>query len=219
MHKLDELLAHSGVKGMKWGVRHDEHKSLNPKDPNVKPPGKIKKHVDSLKRERQWKSVIKDVDKLSTKDINTIKKRVDLENSLKKLSKSKLATPAERQSYLHRHEMSNEELARKINRLQAKENLHKSISDASKEQREFGIKVIQTAGSVGIKYATSKATGKKLGIDDALDALTNTHPSLKTKQTAYDSGLNYVDNKVTNPKVKAALKVAKEVKFKTKEKK
>jgi hypothetical protein len=219
MHKLDEFIAHSGVKGMHWGVRHDEHAALNPKDPNAKPPGKIKKHVSSLKRERQWKSVIKDIDKLSTKDINTIKKRIDLENSLKKLSKSKLATPAERQAYLHRHDMSNDELQRKITRLQAKENLHESISKASKEQREFGIKVLQTAGSVGIKYATNKATGKKLGMGDAIDALTNTHPSLKTKQTAYDSGLKYVDTKATNPKVKAAIKLAQQVKFKTNDKK
>jgi hypothetical protein len=54
---------------------------------------------------------------------------------------------------------------------------------------------------------------------DAIDALTNTHPSLKTKQTAYDSGLKYVDTKATNPKVKAAIKLAQQVKFKTNDKK
>jgi hypothetical protein len=219
MQTLDEVLEHHGVKGMHWGVRHEEHAALNPKDPAAKPPGKIKKHVNSLKRERQWKSVIRDIDKLSTKDINVIKKRIDLENELKKYSKTKLATPAERQAYLHRHEMSNDELQRKLTRLKAKENLLESVSKASKEQREFGIKVVQTAGSVGIKYATHKATGKKMGMGDAIDALTTVHPTLKTKQTAYDAGLKYVDNKATNPKVKAALKLAQQVKFKNNEKK
>lgn len=155
MGEFADTLKHSGVKGMRWGVRHDEHRTLNPKDSSQKPPGKIKKHINSLNRERQWKSVLKEIDNLSTKDLKTIQKRVDLENDLKKYSKSKVANKSEKQAYLNRHEMSNEEIQRKVDRLKAKANLHKSIRDASKEQRELGIKIAQTGGSLAVNYTVN----------------------------------------------------------------
>lgn len=153
MHKLDELLAHSGVKGMKWGVRHDQPASGTTKP---KERGKVAKHLDSLSRERQWHKTLKEVDKMSTKDINTVTKRIAMENSLKRLSKTKMATKKDKQDYLRRHEMSDQELARKISRLQAKDSLHKTVKEASKEQRELGLKVAQVGGSLGVKYAINR---------------------------------------------------------------
>jgi hypothetical protein len=211
MHKLNELLNHSGVKGMHWGVRHEEHRALNPK--SEKESGKIKTHLKSLKRERQWKSVLKDIDSLSTKDINHIKKRIDLENELKALSKSKMANKSEKQAYLKRHEMSNDELSRKITRLRAKDKLFESISKASKEQREVGAKIARIGSSIAFKYAIQR----KLKLTDVIDTAINPH--IKTKQDAWDTGITIADSKATNPKVKSALKLAKNVKFKTKDKK
>jgi hypothetical protein len=197
--KLDDLLQHHGVKGMHWGVRHDEHKALNPKDPDAKPPVKIKKHIDSLKRERQWKSVIKDMDNISTKDLHIIKKRVDLENDLKKVSKSKVANKHEKQAYLNRHNMSNEEIQRKVNRVKAKENLHKSIKDASKEQRELGIKIAQTGGSLAVNYAINggRPTGSKFQIAKgvASDAMTIWEKPKETWDKAEVDALNEVERR------------------------
>lgn len=167
-------LQHSGVKGMRWGVRR---RTDRPGGADGKPDagdvkrGKIGRHLDSMKRERQWKSVLKELDKMTTKDINTIHKRISQENRLKDLSKSKVATKKDKEDYLRRHKMSDQELKRKVDRLQAKDTLHKAINNASKEQREFGEKVVQIASSVGVKYAFNRGniTGKDL-FETAWDA-------------------------------------------------
>lgn len=177
MHKLNEFLEHSGVKGMKWGVHRnydrpggadgktDPKGSKAPKEER----GKIGKRLDSLKRERQWHKTLKDVDKMTTKQIGTVTKRISLENSLKRLSKTKMATKKDKEDYLRRHEMTDQELARKVTRLQAKDSLHKAVKDASKEQRELGIKVAQVGGSIGVKYAITKKVTPK----DVFDAVKN----------------------------------------------
>lgn len=172
VHKeLDEFIKQSGVKGMRWGVINDtNHTGGADGKPNVKVKrGKIGQHLDSLKRERQWSKVLKEIDLMSTKDILTVTKRVRLENSLKKLSKTKMATTKDKHDYLRRGTMSNDELSRKVVRLQAKDGLHTAVKDASKAQRDFGEKVVQVAGSVGVKYALTKHINPK----DILDAYQN----------------------------------------------
>lgn len=157
----EEVLKHVGIKGMKWGVRRDRNRpgGADGKEESTKikdKRGKLAKTLDSMKRERQWKTVLKDIDKLSTKDITTIAKRVSLENNLKSLSKSKIATKKDKEDYLRRDKMSSDELSRKVIRLRAKENLYKTVRDASKEQREFGQKVVDIGSSLGIKYAVTR---------------------------------------------------------------
>lgn len=157
-----ETLQHTGVKGMRWGVHRNSNRpggadgkweSEKIKDNR----GKIRKNLDSMKREREWHKVLKDMHTLSTKDINVVKKRIDLENNLKVLSKTKgVATKKDKDDYLRREHMSDAELNRKVVRLRAKSGLHKAVKDASKEQRELGEKVVQVASSVGIKYAINR---------------------------------------------------------------
>lgn len=157
-------LQHQGVKGMHWGVRRNANRPGGADgipDAKDKKRGKIGKHWDSLKRERSWKSDYKNVHNMSTKDIQTISKRINLENSFKDLARGKAGTKKDKADYLRRHEMSDEELKRKITRLQAKEGLHTAMRKASKEQRELGYKVAQTAGSLGVRYVLEggKPTG------------------------------------------------------------
>lgn len=165
MEALDELLQQSGVKGMKWGIRRDYNRpggaDGKPDAGDRIPRGFVGKRLNSLKRERQWKSVLKEMDELSTSDITEVTRRVTLENSLKTLSKSKIGTAKDREDYFRRENMDNEELARKVTRLRAKENLHKAVREASKEQREFGQKVVQVGGSLGVKYALTKSITPK----------------------------------------------------------
>lgn len=127
---MDDILKHYGIKGMRWGVSRNRR-------------GTIREKYRSLKRERSWYKMLKNMDKMNTKDINNISRRVSLENELKLLSKSKIGTSKDKIDYLRRANMGNSELSRKVNRLRAKDKLHKSITDASREQREFGFRIFE----------------------------------------------------------------------------
>lgn len=176
----EEVLKHVGVKGMKWGVRRDRNRpgGADGKEESVKvvdKRGNLTKKLDSMKRERQWIKVLKDVDKLNTKDISSVTKRISLENNLKTLSKTKgVGGKKDKDDYLRREHMSDAELNRKVVRLRAKSGLHKAVKDASKEQREFGEKVVQVASSVGVKYAITRQpiTAKDI-FKDVIDASKN----------------------------------------------
>lgn len=188
----DEVLKHVGVRGMRWGVRRNRNapggadgvvetkKVKVVKDTR----GKLAKNLDSMKRERQWKDVLRNVDKLTTKEIGTVAKRISLENSLKTLSKSKVAKAKDKEDYLKRDKMDDAELSRKVTRLRAKEGLYKSVKDASKEQREFGKKVVDIASSLGIKYAVTRT---RITPKDIFDAVTDSKgASAKSKKLALE---------------------------------
>jgi glycerol-3-phosphate O-acyltransferase len=53
--------------------------------------------------------------------------------------------------------------------LRAKESLHNAVHAASKEQREFGQKVVQIGGSLGVKYVLNKHVSTK----DIFDVVKN----------------------------------------------
>ena len=197
----DDVLKHAGIKGMRWGVKRDRNRvgGADGKEESEKikdTRGKVKKNLDSMKRERQWKSVLKDVDKLNTKDITAVTKRVTLENNLKKLSKSGIAKPKDRDDYLRRANMADDELSRKVVRLRAKDSLYKSVNEASKEQREFGQKIVQIASSVGVKYALNKnPTTAKSIFKDVLDASKKPKESSeKAKQDLLDATIDKINN-------------------------
>lgn len=174
MHKLDKaLLNHSGIKGMQWGVRRNRNRpgGADGKEESVKvvdKRGVLRKKLDSMKRERQWKQILKDFDKLNTKDVKVVTKRIEAENSLKKLSRD-VGDKKDKADYLRRENMSDAELSRKVTRLRAKDSLHKAVGEASKEQREFGEKVVNIAKAVSLKLAVKKVTGKPIEAKDLLD--------------------------------------------------
>lgn len=162
--ELEDLLKHHGVKGMHWGVHRTNTSSSGSNSDEKKKKdnrGKLAKTLDSMKRERRWHKVLKEMDKLSTDDINAVSSRVKLENNLKRLSKSKVGKPKDKEDYLQRQNMSNDELKRKVTRLRAKENLYKSVKDASKEQRELGQKIVNVGKSLSIKYTLNKTLSKQ----------------------------------------------------------
>lgn len=196
MHSPDEVLKHHGVKGMKWGVIRNRNRPGGAdgkweSEKQVDNRGKLQKRLDSMKRERQWNSVLVKMETLSTKEINTITKRVALENNLKKLSKSKVATKKDKEDYLRRDKMSDQELSRKVARLRAKENLRNTVRDASKEQREFGMKTVQVGGSLGVKYALTKSITPK----DVFETVKNPKSSAdKAKKDALEVALEKIKN-------------------------
>lgn len=192
---------------MKWGVRRNSNRpgGADGKEESTKivdNRGKLRKNLDSMKRERQWKGILKEMDKLTTKDIGVVKKRLDLENSLKSLSKSKVANKKDKDDYLRREHMSDAELQRKVVRLRAKDGLHKSVMDASKEQREMGIKIAQVGASLGVKYAVNK----KLGPKDFFDAYKKPKDSAsKAKKDATNLVIDKVSGRTSNARLQEIL--------------
>lgn len=185
-------LQHHGIKGMKWGVIRDRNRpgGADGKEESTKVVDKrnrVTKKLDSLSRERQWSKVLKNVNELNTKDINTVVKRINLENNLKTLSKSRVGGKKDKEDYLRREHMSDAELSRKVVRLRAKESLHKAVKDASKEQRAFGEKVVRVGGSLGVKYAVTKSIKPK----DVFDAIGNPR---KSSDEAKESILSRTDS-------------------------
>lgn len=178
-------LEHTGVKGMKWGVRRNRNQ---PGGADGKPDAgetrnrkrvSLNDKLHSLKREREWQKVLRNMDELSTQDISKVAKRIGLENDLKSLSKSKIASAKDKRDYLHRDKMSDEELSRKVIRLRAKDNLHKKVKDASKEQREFGMKVVHIGSSLGIKYVLLKKSFEPKDLLDTLKKPKDSYSSAK----------------------------------------
>lgn len=158
---------------MRWGVRRDRNRpgGADGKEESTKVKdtrSNLRKKLDSMKRERQWKMIVKEMDKLSTKDINTVSKRIEQENQLKTLSKE-VGNKKDKADYLRRENMSDAELSRKVTRLNAKSRLKRSVDNASKEQREMGEKIVNIGKAVSMKYALSKLTGKPLGAKDLWD--------------------------------------------------
>lgn len=151
----EDLLKHYGVLGMKWGVRRTPQQLKAAS--KTRGESKLSKNLKSMKRERDWNKVLKNVNNMSTSDIRKVTTRVGLENDLKRLSKSRVANAKDRNDYLRRDKMSDQELSRKVTRLRAKDNLLKSVKSASKEQREFGEKVVNMGSALGVKYAMDKS--------------------------------------------------------------
>lgn len=194
----DEVLKHVGIKGMRWGVRRNRNRpgGADGKEESEKVVDKrsnLTKKMDSMKRERQWNKVLKNMNELNTKEITTVTKRIQLENNMKTLSKSKVGTKKDRDDYLRRANMSDAELSRKVIRLRAKDGLRKAVRDASKEQRDFGESVVRIGGSLGVKYTIKKSMGQKLSPKDIFDAVGNPKKaSDKAKEDLYNQ---YPDNK------------------------
>ena len=163
---------------MKWGRRKSDKTSGAKKNGTVdKVKTRLKEEVGSLKREQQWRKVARNVDKMSTKEINKVAQRIQLENELKRLSKQNSSlkntvkriagdktqpTDKDRQDYRRRGNMSDQELARKVARLRAKDNLSRAISQASKEQIEFGKSVVNAYKGSSLRDSVEKVAKQQV---------------------------------------------------------
>lgn len=167
---LDDVLQHFGVKGMRWGVRKDDKSSSKVG---------IRDRASSLKRERQWKKVLGEVDNMTNEQMHAIAKRVRLENDFKRLTKeSSMAKASDKKDYIKRADMDDNTLQEKVSTLRVKDTLSKSVRDASKEQREFGEKVMNTGSSLVLKYATNNG---KLDAKDIFDSIISPEKESKKK--------------------------------------
>lgn len=176
MHELDENLQHYGVKGMRWGVRRSEKQlaiARKVRDGAVnnakKKVDRVKARVSSAKRRNDWKKTLKDLDNMSIDDMQKVARRIQLENDFRNLTKPKLsqtlspqrmnrgvATKKDREDYLKRGRMSDEELTASVLKLRARENLKRTVRDANPMQSKYGRQVTEAAGPLALKYALTR---------------------------------------------------------------
>ena len=183
--KLDELLLHAGVKGMKWGVRKRDVKSSGPKNaPKII--ASLKEKAASSKRERSWSKI--DTNGLSNQELNKIAQRVQLENDFKRVSKQKkVGTKQDQKDYLKRDKMSDQELMDRVTRLRAKSNMTRTAKEATKSQTDFAKSVVSTVAPVVVTYAMTGSVSKTdmaRAVFRAKDAFANKQPDSLGKAAA-----------------------------------
>jgi hypothetical protein len=184
--RVEEILKHTGTKGMKWGVI----KWRQPGDhtPADNPGGRLKQEWNSAKRERHWKKVVNDVHNLTTKEIGVVAKRAGLENELKRLAK----TSDDKKNYRLRANMTDQELNRKVARLRVISSMSSQADAASKKQRDLGMRIVNTGGTLLLKAYINKKTGTKMNAGDIFDSVMN--PKV-AKDQAIKLGLNAIFKK------------------------
>ena len=101
-------LHHTGVKGMRWGVRKKtaslRNRILGRKTQEKKPPTPLTKAVNEREREFQYRNAYLHRDRLSTKKLKTMNERLKLESEFDKNTKAKAE---------ERQRLATEERARK----------------------------------------------------------------------------------------------------------
>ena len=173
----DDVLQHFGVKGMKWGVRRyqpypkgqrnagkfiDAGKTKGSSNQN----GSKSNKVNSKKREISMALAQREIKNLSTKDAKKVVSRAQLENRYRQLSKTpNVGNKKARADYLNRENMSNEEIKRKVDRLQIAANMRTEARKANPEVVELGKKAATIAAPFIVSQVFKKVNGSEFTSD------------------------------------------------------
>lgn len=197
----DENLKHYGVPGMKWGIRRYQPYPKG-KGHKGKFLGKVKRAVSNSRiaqnirsRSREGKAYLskKNLDKMSTREIQEKARRMQLENDMKSLAR----TRKEKKDYRNRGNMSDQELLRKVDRLRAKELYNQNANKAGEDFRKAGQRVAKTATDLSIRYQMNKGD---LSTKDLYDSIMN-------PTSARQHLNNYTREKfINNKEIQSALK-------------
>lgn len=166
-----DALEHSGVKGMKWGVRK-----------------RIKAEFNSAKREFKLTKHLKERSTMSDEKLIKLTNRIRMENDLKRLSTGKKqiglirTKRMDRKEYLQRDKMSDEDLQKRIKRLQLEDNLTQQIMTATKRQREIGTSVVESAMHIGLSKAVGKDSFKSAIAKEVKNKMDNAVVKQQEKQ-------------------------------------
>lgn len=183
INDLDDILQHYGVKGMKWGVIRSKASSVGK---SVKSATKstakavktrMEEEAKSSKRETSWKKKLSTIHDMDNKELQSTLNRVRLENDFKRLAKDqKTRNSADRKNrrddlktYRNREKLSDSQLASTVEKLRLKDGLRRQISNATKEHRESGKKLVDQVGDLNPKLKPFVDVGKQL-VDKAYGA-------------------------------------------------
>ena len=173
----EKTIKHHGVKGMKWGVRRyqpypkgqqnagkflDASKNEGGSSQNGNKNSGIKGTLKSKGREMSMVAAQREIKNLTTKDAQTVISRAQLENRFKRLSSThNVGTAKSKEEYLNRENMSNEELKRKIDRLQISDNMRVESRKANQGAIDMGKKVAKIAAPIAVQLVLQGAVDKK----------------------------------------------------------
>ena len=174
---VEEAIEHHGVKGMKWGVRRyqpypkgqrnagkfiDASKNTGGSSQNGSKASGVKGALRSKGRELSMVAAQREIKNLTTKDAQTVLSRAQLENRFKRLSSTpNVGTAKSKEEYLNRENMSNEELKRKVDRLQLSDNMRVESRKANQGAIDLGKKIAAIAAPIAVQIAVDGAVNKK----------------------------------------------------------
>lgn len=174
---VEESIEHHGVKGMKWGVRRyqpypkgqrnagkfiDASKNQGGSSQNGNKVSGVKGALRSKGREISMVAAQREIKNLTTKDAQTVLSRAQLENRFKRLSSTpNVGTAKSKEEYLNRENMSNQELKRKVDRLQLADNMRVESRKANQEAIDMGKKIAAIAAPIALQVALHGGVDKK----------------------------------------------------------
>ena len=174
---VEEAIEHHGVKGMKWGVRRyqpypkgqrnagkfiDASKNTGGSSQNGNKVSGVKGALRSKGRELSMVAAQREIKNLTSKDAQTVLSRAQLENRFKRLSSTpNVGTAKSKEEYLNRENMSNQELKRKVDRLQLADNMRVESRKANQGAIDMGKKIAAIAAPIAVQIAVDGAVNKK----------------------------------------------------------
>lgn len=169
-------------------INYSKSKGQNGNNPVSKATTRVKESLGSMSRERSWRKELANMDNMTNAQINKVASRIQMENDFKRLSNNKgISTKQDKKDYRTRANLNDAELQSRLQRLRAKDNLYRNVQEASRSQREAGMRVARTAAGVGIKYAMTGTVSTK---DVGLAILKSNKPDKNMKKKAIESVLD-----------------------------
>ena len=138
---MSDKIQHHGIKGMKWGVRRYQPYPKGQRnagkflDAGKKTGGSERTtRLQSKGREISMALAQREIKNLSTKDAKAVVSRAQLENRYRQLSKTpNVGSMKAKSGYLNRENMSDQEIRRKVDRLQIAANMRTESRKANPE--------------------------------------------------------------------------------------
>lgn len=166
----DEELEHSGIKGMRWGIRRFQNS-----DGSLTPAGRKRYMKDAKWRSKYEKAVAAEKAKTEARNAKTAAKEEKAQESAEQRHQRIMKSSDAKELYKNRSELSTEEINERINRIQAEQRLASYIQkEPTKLERAmekvdsamgYANKVAKWADTPAGKLAV-KGIKKQLGIED-----------------------------------------------------